>query len=119
MVAARDIGLLAAQVLVGGPSANHVSVIDLESPREVAPRDVAEAAARVLGRAVEAEFAPDSAMESALVGFGFSADVARHMRALTVGINSGKVGWENRGEKHVRGTTDVETVVRALLGAKK
>ncbi|WP_394843333.1 NmrA family NAD(P)-binding protein [Pendulispora brunnea] len=115
MIATRDIGAVAAQALIEGPPAEHIQIIALEAPRAYSPRDVAEAAARALGRPVEPDFAPAEAIEPAFQSFGMSADVARHMRGMYVGINADVVRFAGAGERHVRGTTELETVVRALL----
>jgi len=118
MVATRDIGLVAVQALIEGPPAEHVSVINLDAPRQYSPRDVAAAASRILGRPVETDFAPESAIEGAFQSFGHSPDVARLIRGLIVGLNAGNFRFENEGERHIRGTSDVDAAVRSLLAPK-
>lgn len=114
MVATRDIGRVAARALAEGPPASRLDVIELSGPRDWSPNDVAAAFGTVLGRAVEAEAAPLEAVVPAFTSFGFSTEGATIYQEMYAGIANGKVAWEGKGARAVRGSVDVETVAAAL-----
>ena len=113
MVATRDIGIAAARLLAEGGSGKRV--IELAGPREYSPRDVAAALARVVGKPIAVQAAPEDAMEPALAAAGMNAEWARLFKELTHGVNTGIVVWEG-GHPLWRGETDIQTVLSALLG---
>jgi NAD(P)H dehydrogenase (quinone) len=113
MVATRDIGTAAARLLAEGGSGKRV--IELAGPREYSPRDVAAALARVVGRPIAVQEAPEEAMASALTGAGMNAEWARLFQELTHGLNAGIVVWEG-GHPLWRGETDVQAVLSKLVG---
>jgi uncharacterized protein YbjT (DUF2867 family) len=112
MVAARDIGLAAARLLVEGGSGKRV--IQLAGPRDVSPHEVAVAFGRVLGKPVVAQQQPEEAMSAALGAAGMNAEWARLFQELTHGINTGRVAWEE-GHPVWHGKTDLDVAV-ALRG---
>jgi uncharacterized protein YbjT (DUF2867 family) len=112
MVATRDIGVAAARLLVEGGSGKRV--IELAGPREYSPRDVAAALARVVGKPIALQEAPEDAMEPALAAAGMNAEWIRLFKELTHGLNTGIVVWEG-GHPLWRGETDIQTVLSALL----
>lgn len=114
MVATRDIGRVAARALAEGPPASRIDVIELSGPRDWSPNDVASAFGKVLGRTVEAEAAPLEAVVPAFTSFGFSTEGATIYQEMYAGIANGKVAWEGKGARAVRGSVDVETVAAAL-----
>ena len=74
--------------------------------------------AKILGKPVEVQVAPTSAVVPTYTGYGMSADVAELVRQMYVGMAEGTVAFESRdGARHVRGKTDAEAVFRKLLGA--
>jgi uncharacterized protein YbjT (DUF2867 family) len=113
MVATRDIGIAAARLLAEGGSGKRV--IELAGPREYAPRDVAAALSRVVGKPIAVQEAPEEAMAPALTSTGMNAEWARLFTELTHGLNTGVVVWEG-GHPLWRGETDIEAVLSALLG---
>ena len=60
MVATRDIGTAVARLLAEGGSGKRV--IELAGPREYSPRDVAAALARIVGKPIAVQQAPEEAM---------------------------------------------------------
>src|SRR5260221_11365012 len=113
MVATGDIGTAVARLLAEGGSGK--GVIELSGPRESSPRDVAAALARVVGKPIAVQQAPEEAMAPALTGAGMNAEWARLFTELTHGLNTGVVVWEG-GHPQWRGETDVETVLSTLIG---
>ena len=111
-VGTLDIGKTIAQALLDGPRG--VRVIELSGPSDVSPNDVAAALARVLGKPVKVVEAPLEAVVPTFTSFGASEDIAKLFREMYEGIARGTVAPEP-GE-HVRGTTPLETTLRALLG---
>jgi uncharacterized protein YbjT (DUF2867 family) len=113
LVATRDMGTAAARLLAEGGSGKRV--IELAGPREYSPRDVAAAVARVVGKPIAVQEAPEEAMAPALTGTGMNAEWARLFQELTHGLNAGIVVWEG-GHPLWRGETDVQTVLSTLIG---
>jgi uncharacterized protein YbjT (DUF2867 family) len=113
LVATVDIGTAAARLLAEGGSGKRV--IEMAGPREYSPRDVAAALARVVGKPIAVQEAPEEAMAPALTGAGMNAEWARLFQELTQGLNAGIVVWEG-GHPLWRGETDVQTVLSTLIG---
>lgn len=113
MVSTPDIGRVAAQALLEGPRG--VDVIELSGPADVSPKEVADTAARILGKPVHAVDAPLEAVVPTFMSFGASENVATLFRELYEGIKTGRVSWEGQGARRVRGTVTVEETLRSLL----
>jgi uncharacterized protein YbjT (DUF2867 family) len=113
MVATLDIGTTAAKLLVEGGRGKRI--VELAGPREYSPQDVAAALSRIVGRTVTAEQGPEEAMIGALTSAGLNGEWARLFQELTHGLNTGHVDWE-KGQPRVRGVTEIEVVLRGLLG---
>jgi uncharacterized protein YbjT (DUF2867 family) len=113
MVATRDIGTAVARLLAEGGRGKRV--IELAGPREYSPRDVAAALARIVGKPIAVQQAPEEAMAPALMGAGMNAEWARLFQELTHGLNAGIVVWEG-GHPLWRGETDLQTVLSTLIG---
>ena len=112
MVATRDIGTTAAQALREG--ATQTTVIELAGPKKYSFDDVAAALSTIVGRPVKTHNAGLDALVPTLTGYGMPAQVAEGYREMTAGLASGHVGFEGT-HRTVRGPTDVEAVLRALL----
>ena len=57
-------------------------------------------------------------MPAALTGAGLNAAWARLYQEMTHGMNTGRVDWEE-GKPRVKGTTEVESVLRSLTQSAK
>lgn len=112
-VSTPDIGKAVAQALLDGPRG--VRVIELGGPVDVSPNDVAATFSRILGKPVKVVEAPLEAVVPTFTSFGISENVAGLYREMYEAIAQGKVVTEP-GE-HQRGTTSLETTLRALLEA--
>jgi uncharacterized protein YbjT (DUF2867 family) len=115
MVATRDIGQAAARLL--GEGGDGKRTINLAGPREYAPRDVAAALGRVVGRPIMAQQFPDETMAATLLAAGMTPEWSRLFQELTHGVNTGRVVWE-KGHPVWRGETEVEAVLASLVGGK-
>ncbi|WP_233837101.1 NmrA family NAD(P)-binding protein [Paraburkholderia sp. ZP32-5] len=111
MVATDDIGRVAATLLQQTWSG--VRIVELEGPRRVSPNDIADAFARVLGRPVRAEAVNRQDWESLFLSQGMKHPLPR-MRMLD-GFNEGWISFERPDDEIVRGTTELDTVLDALV----
>ena len=112
MVATRDIGRLAAQVLLEGPRGTRV--LELAGPIDVTPRDVALALGEVLAKKIHTVEAPLESVVPTFTSFGVSAGIAALYREMYAGFRSGRVAWQGAGSEFRRGTTSITDVLRAL-----
>jgi uncharacterized protein YbjT (DUF2867 family) len=113
LVATRDVGTAAARVLAEG--GNGKRVIELAGPREYSPRDVAAALARVVGKPIAVQEAPEDEMGPTLTSSSMNAEWAQLFQELIHGLNVGIVAWEG-GHPLWRGETEVGTVLATLIG---
>jgi uncharacterized protein YbjT (DUF2867 family) len=111
-VSTVDIGKTLAQALLDGPRG--VRVIELSGPSDVSPNEVAAAFSRILGKSVKVVEAPLDAVVPTFTSFGMSANIAGLFREMYEGLIRGRLVAE--GSERVRGTTPLETTLRALLG---
>jgi uncharacterized protein YbjT (DUF2867 family) len=108
MVAAKDVGLVAAELIQKGP-ASGVEVVELEGPSRVSPNDLAAAFARALSKPVQALAVPRASWEPLFLEQGMKNPVPR-MRMLD-GFNEGWIEFRG-GENSVRkGHTPVDAVI--------
>jgi len=112
MVATKDIGKLAAQLLVEDSGASQI--IELCGPTKVSSNDVAAALSKITGKSIAVAEAPLEAMVPTLTGFGMPAELAELYREMTAGVVTGHVDFEG-GHRRVRGTTTVADVLSTLL----
>lgn len=111
MIATRDIGNVAADALLA--PASGARWLELRGPRDYSFADAAAIASRVLGRPVAAKALPLDAMIPALVGAGFSPQVAALFREMTEGVQRGLFTYEHP-ERVVTGAVPLEDVLAAL-----
>ena len=113
MVATRDIGRVAADLLLEPRPG--VRVVELSGPRDLTPRDVADALGRRLGRAVRVEPLPLEAVEPSFVAAGMSADVARLFREMYGALIEGGIAWEGGAAEALRGRLGPDEVLGPLV----
>lgn len=113
-VATKDIGATAAKALIE-PHASGARVIELAGPEDLSLEDTAAAISRVSGKTVNAVSVPIPAMVGSLEGMGASKDIAAGYGELVHGINTDHVAFEGGAAQFVRGTTTLESVLRAML----
>jgi uncharacterized protein YbjT (DUF2867 family) len=114
MVASRDIGTTAAKALLEGPTPQH-GVLELSGPRDYSPNDIAAILGRITSKEIKVAFGPAEAIIPALMGAGFNAHWAGLYKEMIVGLNAGHVAFQGGAARAVRGTTEVETVLRSLI----
>ncbi|MGZ5967093.1 MAG: NmrA family NAD(P)-binding protein, partial [Polyangiales bacterium] len=114
MIAAKDIGTTAAKALLEGGHGR--TVIELAGPRDYTPEDVAAALSRVTGKPITLQQGPEDAIAAALMGAGLNAHWAELYREMIVGFNHGNVPWERGAAREVRGKTEIDEVLRQLVG---
>jgi uncharacterized protein YbjT (DUF2867 family) len=114
MVASRDIGKTVARALLDGPRGTRI--IELAGPAEVSPAEVAATLSKLLGREVKVAEVPLEAAVPTFTSFGFSQSVAEGFREMFEGLANGKVNWEGGNAEAMRGTTSLESELRALIG---
>ncbi len=112
MIATVDIGRVATSLLVEG-AAKTTQIVQLGGP-PIAMTDVAEELGRITRKPVRVQDAPLDAVVPTLTGFGVPEDLARLYREMFDGFKRGLVEPES-GQRHLRGTTAVGTVLRGLL----
>lgn len=110
MVATADIGRVAAEALLAGPS--KAGVIQLAGPQDYAPADVAEIASSVLGKKVQRIDVPAEGIVPALTQAGLTEDLAKLFREMNVALNEGRIKWQ--GEP-TRGRVRLDETVRQIL----
>jgi uncharacterized protein YbjT (DUF2867 family) len=112
-VASADVGTTAAEALLARPEGKR-AVIELAGPEDLSPTDIAGKLATILGKPVNAIPVSLDDLQKAFVGMGISANVAKLYAEMTDGFNAGRVAFEGKGARFVRGTTKAETVLAAL-----
>jgi NAD(P)H dehydrogenase (quinone) len=112
MIATDDIGRLASELLVAEWPGKRV--LELEGPRRYAMRDVAEELGAVLGRPVRVEVVPPEKHMQMFESVGMAPSAANLMVEMMEGFNSGWIDFEGAGTEHVRGQTELRTVLEQL-----
>jgi uncharacterized protein YbjT (DUF2867 family) len=114
MVATRDVGELAAQLLCEPTFSRRV--VELTGPVDYSPDEVADTLARLLGRPIRVVEHSPAALVPMLMGLGFSEEVANLLAELDEAINRGRLAFEHP-ERVVRGRTTLDEVLGGLLRA--
>jgi uncharacterized protein YbjT (DUF2867 family) len=87
MIATRDIGAAAAEILLHPPAES--GVIEITGPEDYTPERIASEIGVVLGREVRYQHLPSEAAIGMLQQFGASPDAARLMAELLDAVNKG------------------------------
>jgi len=110
-VATRDIGALAATLLVEGAT-THGAVVELGSAFTF--DEVAQAIGEVTGATPRVVVHPPSGQAAVLTGYGVPGPIAALYQEMTEAIISGHIAWE-AGRRHVAGRTTLAVTLRTLL----
>ena len=111
MVAAQDVGLTAAQLLLETWTGHRV--VELTGPAPVTPNQIANAFSTALGKPVTARAVPRSDWESLFRSQGMKNPTPR-MQMLD-GFNEGWIRFAEGGRNARRGITSLEQVIAALV----
>lgn len=113
--ATRDIGALAATLLLEGPTEDG-AVVELGSP--VTPNETADAIGRITGHRPALVALPATEQAATMRGFGVPPPVAALFQEMTMGFIDGRIAWEP-GRRHVASQTSIEEVLRGLLSGAR
>ena len=111
MIATRDIGRLAADLLRQPWSGTRV--VELEGPARVSANDLAQAFAGVLGRPVRVDIVSRETWEGLFRAQGMKNPLPR-IRMLD-GFNEGWIEFSDQGRSAVKGETPLLEVITALV----
>ena len=117
-VAAQDVGLLAAELLLDesrGSVPRRVSVVSIEGPRRISAIDVARALSDASKREISAHEVPRNEWPAMLLRAGLGADHAQLIIDLYDTHNAGRIDVEEgRGERRF-GATEFTEVLTSML----
>jgi uncharacterized protein YbjT (DUF2867 family) len=111
MIATKDIGALAASLLMTPPPENEI--VDHIGP-SYSPRDVANALGRALDRKLQVVNIPRAEYAATLSRAGLPPSGASLLAEMYVAANNGLL--QPVGDRQVKATTQLEETIRALVG---
>lgn len=114
-VAARDIGRVAATVLIEGAPLGTTQVVELSGPRNYSANDVASALAVIIGTPVAVQWAPLETVVPQFTSYGVSAQVGELMREMFEGLTAGRIAPEGGSARAMNGSVTIDETMRALL----
>jgi uncharacterized protein YbjT (DUF2867 family) len=109
MVATRDVGLLAAELLLDGASQD---VVELGA--ELTHSEIARVLGQIVGKPVRIEELPLEAIAPTIANLGFNADLTKAYAELITGIRSGALTFEG-GHRRVAPRTSLDAVFRPRI----
>jgi uncharacterized protein YbjT (DUF2867 family) len=115
MVASKDVGGAAATALLEGVRGKR-DIIELAGPEDLSPTDIAAKLATVLSKPVQPLQIGSQDLKQAFLGMGASEDIANNYVEMVAGFNAGRVAFEGKGARLLRGPTRAEEVLATLQG---
>jgi uncharacterized protein YbjT (DUF2867 family) len=109
MVATRDIGLLAAELLLDATSQG---VVELGSGLKYA--EIGRVLGEILGKPVRVDEIASDAIAPTIANLGFNPDLTNAYVELITGIRNGELTFEG-GHRHVEAQTSVDAVFRPRI----
>lgn len=113
MVAAKDIGKLAATLLTSSWVSHRI--IELEGPCRYSAEDVAMTLGYHLKQHITAEAIPADQYAGVYQTFGFTPAAAALMAEMNEGFNSGHIVFAEKDAEHMNGDTLLEDLIGAYL----
>jgi len=113
MIATRDIGGLAAQVL--RETWTGARVLELEGPQRYSQDEAAAVFSRLLDRPVRSKGIQRADWQATFVKQGMPEDRTSPRIEMLDGFNSGWIDFSGKGTEHVTGSTSLEDVLRKLI----
>jgi uncharacterized protein YbjT (DUF2867 family) len=114
-VAAQDVGIAAAELLMEVPMANDQRISHIEGPRRYSALDVAACLAGILHRPVQAIEVPLERWLDVLTSAGLSASYADMVSEMFQTHNAGRIDAEIAAGPIRRGSTPLEDVLARLV----
>ena len=112
MVAARDIGATAAQLLLDLTDARRL--IELHGPQDYSPEDAGRVLSHLMNKRVTVIAAAEAQWADVFRGQGYPEITVRAFCEMFHGFNDGTVTFEDAGETR-RGTTTLEQALKSCL----
>jgi len=112
MVAARDVGHVAAELIQQDWTGTRV--VELEGPSRVSPDDLATAFTRALGHPVRAVAVPHESWEALFRSQGMRNPEPR-VRMLD-GFNEGWIDFQDGGRRAIKGSTSAAELIAEIVG---
>jgi len=113
MIAARDIGRIAAECVLDQPKGRRV--LELSGPHEYSPDDVAVAMGEQFRRHVEVQQLPLGAVVPTLTSMGWSEDAARLFEEMYAGLENSRITYEGNGACRPRGLVTLSEAVSSWI----
>ena len=114
-VAAQDVGIAAADLLMATPTGGAQRIVHIEGPRRYSALDVAACLARILRRPVEATALPPEGWHDVLTSAGLSASYADLVVELFQAHNAGRIDAEIAAGPIRRGSIPLDNVLADLV----
>lgn len=114
LIASRDIGTVAAELLAGGTPAG-TRIVELGGP-ERSTTEIAAVISGLLGKDIHVHVAPVQAMAATLASYGVPLQMGELYAEMTGSIIDGVAVWEGIGRRE--GTTSVESFLAGVFAAK-
>lgn len=114
LVATEDIGQAGAQTLLEDWTGHRR--IEVAGSRRYSPNDIATAFSAVLGKPIEAVVVPRDTWKAMFVAQGTEEERTVPRIEMLDAFNSGWIDFGVLGTEKFTGTTELETVIRALCG---
>lgn len=115
MVATQDVGRVAAELIQENWSGTRI--VELEGPRRMSPKDLANAFANTLGKPVSVEIVSRDTWDTLFRSQGMKNPMPR-IRMLD-GFNEGWIEFEDQGAKAIKGRIDADAVIAELVAGGK
>ena len=113
MVATADIGHAGAEAMLQDWSGTRI--VEVAGPADYSPLDIAQAFSTALGRSVEAIAVPREQWTESFLAQGMPEGRTEPRAEMVDAFNSGWIHFHVPGTEHFTGTTDLNTVVAALV----
>ena len=110
MVAARDVGQCAADLLL---ATDAPAIVELEAAERISPDQVSAAFARALGRDVRAQPVPRDCWEAEFRAAGMTNPLPRMQ--MIDGFNQGWIDFADRGAHARKASTTIDQVIAAIV----
>jgi NAD(P)H dehydrogenase (quinone) len=116
-VAASDVGMLSARLLIETPAQGSQRVISIEGPQRYTANDIARAFGEAAGREIAAHRLPREDWDAAMARAGLNARHAALITELYDAQNAGRIDVEAGAGQRYFGATTLQQALGALVAA--